>query len=61
MKFENITNTEMGGVYGYTFKPGQVVEVKEENLISKFKTYTWLKVIERKKPGPKPKVKTEET
>jgi len=48
MKFRNISNAEMAGVYGYRFRPGEEVEVHEDNLIAKFKNYGWLEVVEEK-------------
>ena len=43
-KFMNIGDTEMADVYGYRFRPGEVVDVVEENLIAKFVNYGWLEV-----------------
>jgi hypothetical protein len=38
-------------LYGYEFKPGVVVEVKEKNLIRKFKTYPFLQVVRGRPSG----------
>lgn len=43
MKF--VSNKHAFNVYGYTFKPGETVDVKESNLIQKFRRYDWLKEV----------------
>jgi len=42
MKFKNIGSKHIAGLYGYTFPLGGVCDVTEENLIKKFRKYSWL-------------------
>lgn len=44
MKFKNIGSKHIAGLYGYTFPVGGVCDVTEENLIKKFRKYSWLEV-----------------
>lgn len=44
MKFRS--SIHKGNLYGYTFRAGETVEVKEGNLCNKFMTYPFMEVID---------------
>lgn len=52
MKFKLIDGGKPFEAYGYRFYVGDIPDVKEPSLISKFEKYPQL---EKLKPGPKPK------